>query len=319
MAATARHGEAVAMTTTSFDRDLARDSAARLKDKRSELSDLAIPPGRGWHPRQDEMAALLTDTPSGIGAVISKLRQTQSILDELPPGQATNRVSAFNTLYLTITQRVDGALVTGVNSPEFLELLDVEFAKRYFAALGQWNRDEEETPDVWEVLFKRAADTRMSRLIAAMLGVNAHINHDLALALIATWAETGAPTDDLIHPDYLLVNQIFYEEIPPLRRGFSTRWQLELDEFVGPLDDWSQRVLVTVTRAHAWDQARRLWKLREDADDFEQARRTMDRAASLLGEWVIVADRVVNDTGDGLSGGWHLLHRLLGQEDARQS
>ena len=297
--------------TQSFDRDLARDSAARLKEKRTELSELAIPPGRGWHPRRDEMAKLLGDTPDTIGAVITMLQQAQVILDELPPSQAANRVSAFNALYLIITKRVDGALATGVNSPEFLELLDVQFAKRYFAALGQWNRDEDATPDVWEVLFKRAADQRLSRLVAAMLGVNAHINHDLSLALIATWNEVGPPTDDLIHPDYLLINQIFYEEIPPLRRGFSTTWQLELDEFVGPLDDWSQRVLVRVTRAHAWDQARHLWRLRNDPADFEQARRTMDRAASLLGEWVIVADRMVNDTGVGVTGGWHLLHRIF--------
>ena len=297
--------------TQSFDRDLARTSAARLKEKRTELSELAIPPGRGWHPRRDEMAKLLGDTPDTIGAVITMLQQAQSILDELPPSQAANRVSAFNSLYLTITKRVDGALVTGVNSPEFLELLDVQFAKRYFAALDQWNRDEEDTPDVWEVLFKRAGDERLSRLVAAMLGVNAHINHDLSLALIATWNEVGPPTDDMIHPDYLLINQIFYEEIPPLRRRFSDNWQLELDQFVGPLDDWSQRVLVRVTRAHAWDQARHLWALRNDPDDFEQARRTMDRAAAVLGEWVIVADRVVNDTGTGVTGGWHLLHRIF--------
>jgi uncharacterized protein DUF5995 len=297
--------------TQPFDRDLARGSAARLKEKRRELSELAIPPGRGWHPRRDEMAKLLGDTPDSIGGVITMLQQAQAILDELPPSQAANRVSAFNALYLLITKRVDGALVSGVNSPEFLELLDVEFAKRYFVALGQWNRDEEATPDVWEVLFKRAGDERLSRLVAAMLGVNAHINHDLALALIATWNEVGPPVDDRVHPDYLLINQIFYEEIPPLRRGFSNNWQLDLDEFVGPLDDWSQRVLVRVTRAHAWDQARHLWQLRHDDADFEQARRTMDRAASLLGEWVIVADRVVNDTGTGVTGGWHLLHRIL--------
>ena len=33
----------------------------------------------------------------------------------------------------------------------------------------------------------------MSQLVAAMLGVNAHINHDLSLALVSTWLETGPP------------------------------------------------------------------------------------------------------------------------------
>lgn len=303
---------------TGFDRGLARDSAELLRVKRLELSSLAIPAGRGWSPLQERVAEALDGHPAGIGEVVKRLVTLQEILDELPPSRAANRVSAFNELYLKITRRVEAALVTGVNSADFLELLDVEFAKRYFDALTLWNNDDEQTPDVWEVLFKRAGDVRVSRLAAAMLGVNAHINHDLALALIGTWNELGAPEagDEMIHPDYLLVNEIFYEEIPPLRRGFATRWQLELDEFVGPLDDWSQRILVTVTRARAWDQARRLWLLRHDTEDFEQARRTMDRAASLLAEWAIVGDRLVSHTGTGVTLSWRLLRRLLTTPEA---
>ena len=265
-----------------FDRGRAADSAELLRAKRLELSELDVPRGRGWVPLQQAMSACLAEDPTGIGDVIEHLCNVQSILDELPPGSARNRVSAFNDLYLTITRRVDQALVSGAVEPEFLERLDVEFAKRYFDALRRWNDDDDRTPDVWEVLFKRAGDERMSTLVAAMLGVNAHINHDLALALVATWIDHGAPGSDLIHPDYLLVNEIFYEEIPPLRRSYSTDWQLAIDGFVGGLDDWSQRILVTVTRARAWDQALELWQVRHDPDDFEQARLLMDRAASVL-------------------------------------
>jgi hypothetical protein len=302
----------------SFDRQQARDSAERLRATRVKLSDLAVPSGRGWEPSWEAMAEVLRDPPAGIGEVIAKLTTVQRIVDDLPPSPSSNRLSAFNDLYLTITKRVDGALRTDARSPEFLELLDVEFAKRYFAALDLWNRDDEDTPDVWEVLFKRARDLEMSRLVAAVLGVNAHINHDLALALIATWDELGAPQDDDIHSDYLLVNHIFYEEIRPLRRGFSNAWQMEIDRLAGPLDDWSQCVLVDVTRAHAWAQARRMWEVRDDPDDFEQARRTMDRAASLLGEWLLVSDRVVTDTGDMITGGWHFLRQLFGWHHAER-
>jgi hypothetical protein len=301
------------MAAVSFDLERARGSADRLRAKRLELSALAIPPGRGWEPLQQATADLLRERPTGIGEVITKLMGMQSILDELPPSQANNRVAAFNTLYLRITRRIEDALRSGAAGPDFLEMLDVEFARRYFDALNLWNQDDDATPDVWEVLFKRARDERMSSLVAAMLGVNAHINHDLSLALIATWNELGAPADDLIHPDYLLVNEIFYEEIPPLRQSFSTEWQLAIDGFVGPLDDWSQRVLVTVTRAHAWEQARRLWRLRHDPDDFEAARLTMDRAASLVGEWLIFSDRLVNGTGAVAADGWQFFQRLSGR------
>jgi hypothetical protein len=300
-----------------FDRARAHGSAEKLRDKRLELSTLSIPPGRGWEPEREAMGAILHDPPIGIAGVIAKLRDVQSILDDLPPSRANNRVAAFNDLYLTITQRVDDELTTGATQPEFLELLDVEFAKRYFDALRLWNDDDSDTPDVWEVLFKRARDEEMSQLVAAMLGVNAHINHDLSLALVATWAEFGAPDDDRVHPDYLLVNEIFYEEIPPLRRSYSTAWQLALDGFVGDLDDWSQRILVTVTRARAWDQARTLWTVRNDADDFEQARLTMDRMASVLAEGVIVGDRLVNGIGELAEDGHEFLHRLLHRQRER--
>jgi hypothetical protein len=302
------------MAAVSFDLERARGSADRLREKRLELSALAVPPGRGWEPLQQATADLLRERPAGIDQVITMLMDMQSILDELPPSQANNRVAAFNTLYLRITQRIEGALRSGgTTSPEFLELLDVEFARRYFDALNLWNQDDDATPDVWEVLFKRSRDERMSSLVAAMLGVNAHINHDLSLALIATWNELGAPTDDAIHPDYLLVNEIFYEEIPPLRQSYSTEWQLAIDGFVGPLDDWSQRVLVTVTRAHAWEQARRLWRVRHDPESFEAARLTMDRAASLVGEWLIFTDRMVNGTGAVATDGWQFFQRLSGR------
>ncbi|HEU4346986.1 MAG TPA: DUF5995 family protein [Actinoplanes sp.] len=300
-----------------FNRERASGSAELLRDKRRELCDLDVPPGRGWEPLHQAMGECLADHPVGIAGVIAKLATIQTLLDDLPPSRANNRVAAFNDLYLTITRRVDGALGTTATDPDFLELLDIEFAKRYFDALRRWNDDDEATPDVWEVLFKRAQDQEMSQLIAAMLGVNAHINHDLSLALVATWNETGAPQDDRVHQDYLLVNKIFYEEIPPLRRSFSTDWQLALDGFVGGLDDWSQRILVTVTRARAWEQARELWLVRNDPDDFEQARLTMDRASSVLAEGVIVADRLVSAFGELADDGQDFLSRLLARQRER--
>jgi Family of unknown function (DUF5995) len=298
-----------------FDRELARDSAATLHAKRLQISNPTAPMTRGWVPLQAAMTDALCNPPTSIKEVLAIQVTVQAILDQLPPSPANNRVAAFNKLYLTITRRVDLAL-PGATTPEFLELLDVEFAKRYFVALDLWNREQEETPDVWEVLFKRAGDLELTELVAAVLGVNAHINHDLSLALIATWEKLGPPPDKTIYPDYLLVNKIFYEEIQPLRRGFSDRWQMELDRLVGPLDDWSQRILVKVTRAEAWETALRLWPLRDDPEDFAEACRLMDRAAALLGEWLIFGDRLVNDAGDFVTGGWHFLKRLLpGHED----
>lgn len=275
-----------------FDRERVEASAERVKDCRRRLTG-AVSGVRGWEPSQIEMDAALVEAPEDIAGVVARLKLLQKILDALPPSPGTNRVAAFNALYLTITEQVEEHLRgTKVTDPVFLEVLDVEFARLYFAALRSWGVGGE-TPDAWEVLFRRAHDGGVSRLEAAVLGVNAHINHDLALALIATWERLGYPGDGPQHPDYLVVNQIFYRQIPPLRRRFATAWQMQIDRCVGDLDDWSQRILVYSTRALAWEQAERLWELRGDSDDYARARLVMDRVASVAGETVLTGASVV--------------------------
>ncbi len=269
-----------------FDRGRAEASAEQLRDCRRQLTGAAGGP-RGWAPSQIEMDAALLEPPEDIAGVVARLKLLQTILDALPPSPSANRVAAFNSLYLTITEQVQAHLLgPRVTDPVFLEVLDVEFARLYFTALASWGTGPD-TPDAWEVLFRRAHDGEVTKLEAAVLGVNAHINHDLALALIATWQRLGHPGDGPQHPDYLIVNQIFYQQIPPLRRRFATAWQMQIDRCVGDLDDWSQRILVYTTRALAWEQAERLWELRDDADDYARARLVMDRVAAVAGETVL--------------------------------
>jgi Family of unknown function (DUF5995) len=286
--------------TVTFERSQVLDSAELLREERIAVASPAVTEvPLGWAPAQEAMSRIVAVPPTDIAGVLSRLISAQAVLDGLPPSPKQHRVAAFNSLYYTITDRIASALHgPAVTDPEFLERLDVEFAKRYFVALKLWGDDEDMmTPDAWEVLFRRGADERVSRLAAAMLGVNAHINFDLAMALIATWRQLDTGPGDEIHPDYLLINKIFYEEIPGLRRRYSTPWQLDLDTLCGKLDDWSQDLLVLGTRAMAWEQAERVWPLRHDPEDFAHAQLVMDRATALLGETIILGDGWVNRAG----------------------
>ena len=283
-----------------FDRQDVKASAERVRLERQRLQRPAAASrltGRGWQAVRCEMVAAVAGNPTDVAGVLAQLTAVQDALDRMPGIKGGNRVAAFNRLYFRITSRVFDVLQTPeVVDPRFLELLDVEFAKLYFEALRSWGEGHSSTPDAWEVLFRRAQDRRLTRLAAAVLGVNAHVNHDLALALIETWEQLGPPGDGPPHHDYLVINKIFFEEIPFLRRRFSTAWQLKIDRFVGELDDWSQELLVETTRAMAWEQGRRLWALRHDGDgvqDFVEARAAMDRAASLVGEALVVTDNVL--------------------------
>lgn len=271
-----------------FDRARVESSAVALADGRRRLARTPATPTHDWSPAQQEMLAAVATPPEDIAGVIERLKVVQKILDSLPPNPGANRVAAFNTLYLTITQEVaDSLRGPEVTDPNWLETLDVEFARLYFQALAAWGVADANPADAWEVLFRRAHDESVTPMDAAVLGVNAHINHDLALAVVATWKRLGFPGDGPQHPDYLIVNRIFYQQIPLLRRRFATAWQLEIDRCVGDLDDWSQRILVRTTRALAWEQAEVLWSLQDDPKDLARALVVLDRASACAGETLL--------------------------------
>jgi hypothetical protein len=276
------------MNIVNFDRVRAESSAELLAQGRQRLARAVAAKAHDWSPAQQEMVAAAENPPDDIVGVIERLKAVQKILDGLPPAPGTNRVAAFNTLYLTITERVADSLSSpDCTDPQWLEVLDVEFARLYFKALGSWGVAGADPADAWEVLFRRAYDDSITVMDAAVLGVNAHINHDLALAVVATWERLGYPGNGPQHPDYLLVNRIFYQQIPILRRRFATAWQLEIDRCVGDLDDWSQGILVRTTRAMAWEQAEVLWHLRGHQEDLARAMLVLDRASACAGETLL--------------------------------
>jgi hypothetical protein len=231
------------------------------------------------------MNDVLAVTPADIVTVLDQLAEVQRLLDRVPPDFGDNPVSDFNRLYRTITASIYGRLQAGhFRDPVFLELLDVEFAKRYLDALRMWSDASDDTPGAWTVLFRRLRDQTVRALPAAAAGVNAHINYDLPFALIATWEQLACePCEGPQHEDYLLINEVFFDAIPTLRRGYLENWQLFFDHLNGKLDDWYQDLLVEVTRDLAWRSAERIWALRREPVAFERARASLDRNARLLG------------------------------------
>jgi hypothetical protein len=92
----------------------------------------------------------------------------------------------FNRLYLSVTQHVDGDPPGGAwQSPAWITRLDVIFAGFYFGAIADFVAGRP-VPSAWRVLFEARYRTDIDRIQFALGGMNAHINHDLALALLAT-------------------------------------------------------------------------------------------------------------------------------------
>src|SRR6266508_904791 len=130
--------------------------------------------------------ALAGSAPTTIAGVVERL---QAIDDALPPGDG---VSWFAKLYLEVTKSVGAAVVPGsFRDPEFVEQLDVAFAELFVEAMRRSLRRPPATPKAWSPLLEARSHRGIAPIQFALAGMNAHINRDLPVALVAACERAG--------------------------------------------------------------------------------------------------------------------------------
>jgi len=122
----------------------------------------------------------------------------------------------FNRLYLSVTQQVDLQPSTYWKDPSWLIDLDVVFAGFYLRALAGYLSGDPTVPASWTAMFGARYRTGVDRIQFALAGMNAHINHDLALALLAVDGQTGVAPGQTSpqHVDYQAVNLLLKSVMP---------------------------------------------------------------------------------------------------------
>jgi hypothetical protein len=118
-------------------------------------------------------------------------------------------------------------------------------------------------PKAWAPLFEKRAVRGIAPLQFAIAGMNAHINHDLALALVATTKEFGVTLDRDTpeYRDYLLVNGILERVQDEIKDRFTTGAIKQIDNAGGRVDDMFASWSVARARDNAWVQAQTLHAL----------------------------------------------------------
>jgi hypothetical protein len=150
------------------------------------------------------------EIPVTIDDVISRMQAIDAVLP------ANDGIKWFNQLYLTVTQEVDLHPPGGAwQSPLWLTRLDIVFAGLYFNAVGGFLAGNS-IPSAWSAVFEARYRIGVDRIQFALAGMNAHINHDLALALLATDAELNVvpALDSPEHDDYQSVNGLLNTVMP---------------------------------------------------------------------------------------------------------
>jgi hypothetical protein len=166
-------------------------------------------------------------------------------------------VRRFNELYLAVTRAVVVAERDATfEDAAFLSRLDVVFADLYFEALDDLEAGRKPSR-AWAPLFEARAKKGIAPLQFAIAGMNAHINHDLVLALITTTKEFGCglDRDTPQHRDYVAVDRILQRVQDEIKDRFTTGAVRDLDRAGGVVDDIVANWKVSRARDNAWTQA----------------------------------------------------------------
>jgi hypothetical protein len=195
-----------------------------------------------------------------VTSVAEAIARMEAIGAALP---ASDGLACFNRMYLEVTQTVGADLGQGFFAdPGFMSRLDVTFANLYFAA-AQAVGTPASVPGAWRPLVELRDAAGIEPIQFALAGMNAHINHDLPVAVVSTCAELGtAPSQGAHFADFQKVDALLDAAEENVRRSFESAPELAVDRHLRAVDNLVACWAISSARDLAWQNALVLWELR---------------------------------------------------------
>ncbi|MFD9037684.1 DUF5995 family protein [Streptomyces bottropensis] len=165
-----------------------------------------------------------------------------------------DRVGYFAALYRQVTAEVRAGIHAGLfDDGARMDRFDTFFGNRYFDAYDAWCRDRG-GPRCWRQAFGLLDDGDTIIVQHLLLGVNAHINLDLAVAAART--SPGEAIHALRH-DFLLINDIIARVALAVQASVGALSPLMslLDRLGARTDERILDFSVRQSRAEAWHNA----------------------------------------------------------------
>lgn len=206
-------------------------------------------------PYDAQLAAATEIPPASIPGVLQLMQTIDATC------VATDGLKWFNWLYLAVTQAVEDRVAAGgFHDPAWLAELDVQFAALYFNAVHAALTGAP-CPGCWRAVFSCRNQAAIARIQFALAGMNAHINHDLPLAVVAACKATntvplhGSPQ----YEDFTTVNSTLDDLIGTARQNLNVRLPGDCLPDVTHLEDLIAAWDMAGFRENAWENAQRLW------------------------------------------------------------
>ncbi len=216
-----------------------------------------------------------------VADVVQRMREIDA---DLP---RRDGVAAFNRVYLQVTELVRERLSDGFfDDPRFMERLDVTFAQLYIDAVDADRAGREPSP-AWAPLFAARRRRGIVPVQFALAGMNAHINGDLALAVVTTCARSRREPIRIV-ADYERVNELLASVVRPIRQSFLDRQFVRAGRPLSPLADVVSAWSLDKARDAAWINACALWELRGTRALAAAYRGTLSRTTGLVSRQLLV-------------------------------
>ncbi|WP_217548567.1 DUF5995 family protein [Streptomyces sp. GbtcB6] len=169
-------------------------------------------------------------------------------------GRAGDRAGYFAALYRQVTVEIRTAIHSGLfEDGARMDRFDTLFGNRYFDAYDAWRRNRG-GPRCWRETFGLLDDADTIIVQHLLLGVNAHINLDLAIAAART--SPGSSIRTLQH-DFQLINDILARVVLAVQDSVDalSPFMSLLDRAGGRTDEQILDFSIRQSRQEAWHNA----------------------------------------------------------------
>ncbi len=194
---------------------------------------------------------------AAIEAVISELDAVRA------PLPASDGIAVFVDVYRQVTALVAQRVEDGTfQDPAFTEALDVAFAG-IFLEVPHAIAAGTPVATSWAPLVEARA-SQLFPLQFALAGMNAHINHDLAVAVVDTCKQRNRdPLSGSVHDDFNRINEVLGELVRPIRQEFLDKTVVQYGAALSPLADILTNFSMDRARDAAWASALTMWAVRD--------------------------------------------------------
>lgn len=205
----------------------------------------------------------------------------------------SDRRCLFAHAYRTMTSSMLRAIEAGeFDDDEWVGRLLDRFADYYFDAVVLYDSDPPRCPQVWTMAFDAGVDEELHSLRVLLLGINAHINYDLAFSVadvLDDWADLDESRRASRRSDYERVDAVIRRTVDLVQSEVVEPVAPEMgvvDRLLGPIDEWLFSALITDWRNDTWEDAIRI---------LESGTGRLDETRSQIEERALAtADRIIH-------------------------